>query len=318
MEHAHLRHLRFDRDETPGTVRIGIDLGGTKIEGVALDERGAVQARERAPTPKNDYEGTVAAIATLVGTLEERIGGEATVGIGMPGAISPATGLVKNANSTWLNGRALQEDLHKELRRDVRLANDANCFTLSEAVDGAAARAGLVFGVIVGTGCGGGIAWNRRVWTGPNAIGGEWGHNALPWPRPEEWPGPSCYCGKTGCIETFLSGTGLSRDYLDATGERLDAQTIIAATTTDDRARKALSRYVDRMARALAAVINVLDPDVIVLGGGMSNVAALYDEVPRQWGRYVFSDRVDTRLVAPAHGDSSGVRGAAWLWPARE
>jgi fructokinase len=293
-------------------MRIGVDLGGTKIEAVALDDRGALRARRRVPTPRDDYDGTVRAIAGLVAALEEETEERGTVGVGMPGAISPATGLVKNANSTWLIGRRLEEDLARLLERPVRLANDANCFALSEAVDGAAVGARVVFGVIVGTGTGGGVVVDGRVLTGPNAIAGEWGHNPLPWPRADEWPGPACYCGKTGCVETFLSGPGLARDY---PGGGLSPVEIVArAGSGEAAAEAAVLRYEDRMARALATVVNVLDPDVIVLGGGMSQIARLYDDVPRRWGAYVFSDRVDTRLVPPRHGAASGVRGAAWLW----
>jgi fructokinase len=237
----------------------------------------------------------------------------------MPGTISPATGLVKNANSTWLLGHPLGSDLSRLLRRDVRLANDANCFALSEASDGAAAGAGCVFGVIVGTGTGGGIVVNGRVLTGPNAIAGEWGHNPLPWPGPHEQPGPACWCGKNGCIETFLSGPGLSRDHLAATGEKRSAAEIAAAAGLGDAgAAAALARYAGRMARALASVIDILDPDVIVLGGGLSNLSHLYEEVPSLWGRWVFSDRVETPLLPPRWGDASGVRGAAWLWSEEE
>jgi fructokinase len=300
-------------------MRIGIDLGGTKIEGVVLDANGAICFRERRATPRDDYDGTVEAIADVVGAAERHIGRTATVGIGMPGAISPATGLVKNANSTWLIGRPLDRDLERRLRRPVRLANDANCFALSEASDGAAAGAEVVFGVIVGTGCGGGVVVRGHVLTGPNAIAGEWGHNPLPWPDAHELPGPPCYCGKRGCLETYLSGPGLVRDYLAAAGTAPDGVTgavvVARASTGDDAARAALDRYAHRLARGLASVINVLDPDVIVLGGGVSNVAMLYEAVPRWLNEFVFSDRVTTRLVPPVHGDSSGVRGAAWLWP---
>jgi len=301
-------------------MRIGVDLGGTKIEAVALSGDGAVAARRRVATPRDDYPATLDAIAALVLEVEREAGGApATVGVGMPGAISPATGLVKNANSVWLNGRALAVDLAGRLPRPLRFANDANCFALSEASDGAAAGARVVFGVIVGTGVGGCVVMNGQAWTGPNAIGGEWGHNPLPWPQPGEWPGPPCYCGKTGCIETFLSGPGLTRDHEDTSGRRAEAAAIVAAAEAGDpEAAATLDRYEDRMARALAGVVNVLDPDVIVLGGGMSNVARLYAAVPARWGRYVFSDRVDTRLVPPKHGDASGARGAAWLWSLEE
>jgi fructokinase len=255
----------------------------------------------------------------VVEDLESTLGGQATVGVGMPGAISPATGLVKNANSVWLIGQPLDRDLSRRLGRPVRLANDANCFALSEATDGAGRGARVVFGVIVGTGAGGGIAVEGRVLVGPNAIAGEWGHNPLPWPREGEWPGPACYCGKTGCIETFLSGPALANDHERATGERISAPELTRRAAAGDAAAEAtLARYEDRMARALAAVINILDPDVIVLGGGMSNLRRLYESVPRLWTSYAFSDRVDTALRAPVHGDSSGVRGAAWLWPATE
>ena len=300
-------------------MRIGVDLGGTKIEGLALSAEGAVAARRRVPTPRDDYTATLEAVARLVLELEHEAGGPGTVGIGMPGAISPATGRVKNANSVWLNDRTLAEDLRRLLPRPLRLANDANCFALSEASDGAAAGARAVFGVIVGTGVGGGLVIDGKVWTGPNAIAGEWGHNPLPWPEASEWPGPPCYCGRTGCIETFLSGPGLARDHREAGGADSDALAVAArAERGDAAARAALDRYEDRMARALAGVINVVDPDAIVLGGGMSNVGRLYANVPRLWGRHVFSDRVDTRLLPPAHGDASGARGAAWLWSVEE
>jgi fructokinase len=298
-------------------MRIGVDLGGTKIEAIALDADGRCRLRRRVPTPRDDYAATVETIAGLVLGFERELGGRAVVGIGTPGAVSPATGLMKNANSVWLNGQPLAADLERRLARRLRFANDANCFALSEARDGAAAGARVVFGVIVGTGTGGGLVVDGRVWTGPNAIAGEWGHNPLPWPRDGEWPGPPCYCGKTACIETFLSGPGLTRDHrltAGGTGD-LDAAAIAArAARGDAGAAASLARYEERMARALASVVNVLDPDVIVLGGGMSNLDRLYRAVPRLWGAYVFSDRVDTRLVPPRHGDTSGVRGAAWLW----
>jgi len=298
------------------TTRIGIDLGGTKIEAAVLGDDGAVRARRRVATPRDDYAATLRSIAALVEDLEAEMGSAAVVGVGMPGTISPATGLVKNANSVWLNGHPLAEDLRRLLPRPLRFANDANCFALSEAVDGAAAGAGAVFGVIVGTGTGGGVVVHGRIWTGPNAVAGEFGHNPLPWPNLDEGPGPQCYCGQTGCIETYLSGPGLSRDHERTTGQSLDAAGIaVRAASGDVAAEATLRRYEDRMARALASVVNVLDPDVVVLGGGLSNLSRLYVTVPRLWTRYVFSDRVDTRLVSPRHGDSSGVRGAAWLWP---
>lgn len=293
--------------------RIGIDLGGTKIEVLVLDPAGVDCFRRRIATPRDDYEGTVRAIASLVADAEAATG-PGTVGIGMPGTISPATGLVKNANSTWLNGRPLRDDVIRALGREVRLANDANCLALSEAVDGAAAGAKIVFGVIVGTGTGGAIVSDGRVLIGANAIGGEWGHNPMPWPEPEEWPGPPCYCGRSGCIETFLSGPGMSREHARLTGELLDASTIAAHASAGDRAAEStMDRYERRMARALASIINVVDPDVIVLGGGLSNITRLYERVPLLWTPYVFSDRVVTRLIPARFGDSSGVRGAAWL-----
>ncbi len=297
-------------------LRIGIDLGGTKIEAAAVAADGEIVLRRRVATPRDDYDETLAAMVRLVVEIEREIGRTTTVGVGMPGAISPATGLVKNANSVWLNGRALDRDLQQRMGRAVRFANDANCFALSEARGGGAASGcEIVFGVIVGTGTGGGIVVNGRVLNGRNAVAGEWGHNALPWPRDGESPGPPCYCGLRGCIETFLSGPGLARDFADATGERVRSAEIVArAANGDAAADAALRRYEDRMARALASVINVVDPDTIVLGGGMSNVSRLYANVQRLWSQYVFSDRVDTRLVPPKFGDSSGVRGAAWLW----
>jgi fructokinase len=283
-------------------MRIGVDLGGTKIEAIALEGAREVR-RKRIATPRGDYEATVAAVASLVREM-----GEGSVGIGIPGAVSPVTGLIKNANSTWLIGRALKQDLEASLGREARLENDANCFALSEATDGAGQGAEVVFGVILGTGVGGGIVAHGRLLRGPNAIAGEWGHNPLPAPQAEDLPLPACYCGRTGCIETYLSGPGLERDHLRLTGERLRAEDIVSL------GGEALRRYEERLARALASVINVLDPDVIVLGGGMSNVARLYTEVPRLWSRHVFSDHVATRLARNVHGDSSGVRGAAWLW----
>jgi len=296
-------------------MRIGLDLGGTKLEGIALDDDGAQLARRRVATPRHDYAATVEAMAGLVRDLEAETGRRGTVGVGMPGALSPATGLVKNANSIWLIGQPLDRDLSGLLGRQVRFANDANCFALSEAVDGAAARARVVFGVIVGTGTGGGVVVDRKVLTGPNAIAGEWGHNPLPWPREGEWPGPPCYCGKTGCVETFLSGPGMARDFGQATGEVAAAPEVVArAERGDEAATAALERYEERLARALAVVLNILDPDVVVLGGGMSQILRLYETVPRIWQEWAFSDRVDTVLKPPVHGDSSGVRGAAWLW----
>jgi fructokinase len=301
------------------TRRIGIDLGGTKIEGIVIDEDGRLKTRRRMATPRGDYGATIHGIGQLVADLEKEIGARCSVGIGMPGAVSPASGLIKNANSTWLNGRPFVIDIESRLSRAVRVANDADCFALSEACDGAGAGAETVFGVIIGTGTGGGVVCGRRLVRGPNAIAGEWGHNMLPWPREGEWPGPACYCGRTGCLETFLSGPGFEQDHLARTGTRIGSTEICRLAAAGDVAsRETVGRYIDRLARGLASVINVLDPHVIVLGGGMSNIPALYGEVERAWGAWVFSDRVDTRLARAAHGDSSGVRGAAWLWEAEE
>jgi fructokinase len=297
-------------------MRIGIDLGGTKIEAVALDDCGEELFRKRVATPRDDYAATVEAVAALAEDAESATSSSGTVGIGVPGTISPATGVMKNANSTCLIGKPLREDLEARLGREVRLANDANCFALSEATDGAAAGADIVFGVIVGTGVGSGIVAHGRVLVGVNAVAGEWGHNPLPRMRDDERPGARCYCGRDGCLETWISGTAMARDHRDHGGEDLASDEIARRAGEGDAACAAtLGRYVDRMARGLASIVNVLDPDVIVLGGGMSNVTVLYDRVPELWGAHVFSDRVDTRLVPPRFGDSSGVRGAAWLWP---
>ncbi len=297
-------------------MRIGIDLGGTKIETVVLDAEGREAWRHRVPAPQGDYEATLRAIAGEIEAAEGAVGGvDPFVGLGIPGVICPASGLVKNANSTWLIGRPLDRDLAELLGRPVRVENDANCFALSEALDGAAAG---VWGVLGGRGGGGGGVGEGKVLTGANAVAGEWGHSPLPWPEDGERPGARCYCGKRGCIETFLSGPGFARDHRECTGEDLSPPEIARrAGEGDPGARATLERYTDRMARSLATVINLLDPDVIVLGGGMSKVRSLYDEVPRRWGRYVFSDRVVTRLLPPAHGDASGVRGAARLPPGR-
>ena len=300
-------------------VRIGVDVGGTKIEAIALDPDGNTLLRRRVDTPRNDYQRTVQAIYNLVTSLEHTLGRSGAVGIGIPGALSHATRRVKNANSVWLNDRPLSEDLTRLLARPLRFANDANCFTLSEATDGAARGASSVFGAIIGTGVGGGVVVEGRVLNGPNSIAGEWGHNPLPWPNSEESPGPSCYCGKTACIETFLSGPGFRRDFAAHTGiQESPSEIIVRADRGEPEAEAAVLRYEDRMARALSLVINIFDPDVIVLGGGMSNLKRLYSNVPKAWGQFVFSDRVDTGLVPPNHGDSSGVRGAAWLWALEE
>lgn len=296
--------------------RIGIDLGGTKTEGIVLDGEGRALARLRVATPRGDYDGTLAAIRDLVGRLEGETGGRrATVGVGIPGIVSPATGLVKNANSTWLIGRPFDRDLAAVLERPVRVENDANCLAVSEAADGAGAGAGVVFAAIVGTGCGAGIVAHGRVLSGRNAIGGEWGHNPLPWPRDDERPGPACYCGKHGCLETFVSGPAVAADHRRITGAALTMEAIVAeAASGDADALATLDRLADRLARGLATVVNLLDPDVIVMGGGLSNVEALYAELPPRIQAYAFSDRIDTPVRRAVHGDSSGVRGAAWLW----
>ncbi len=297
-------------------MRIGIDLGGTKIEGIALADDGTELARRRVATPRHDYPATLEAIANLVAYLEQTTQHSAKVGIGIPGAISPATQRVKNANSTWLNGQPLLTDLNHKLQREVRIANDANCFVMSEATDGAGQDATTVFGVIVGTGTGGGICINQQIVQGTNAIGGEWGHNPLPWPQADELPGPACYCGKHGCIETFLSGPGLTQAFVQAGGQAERTEQLIEQLEQGDTlAERIMCQYEHRMARALASVINILDPDVIVLGGGLSKLTRLYENVPQRWSEFVFSDQVDTQLRPPVHGDASGVRGAAWLWP---
>jgi fructokinase len=329
-------------------MRIGIDLGGTKTEIICLnDSNGKELYRQRIPTLRGNYKGTIDSLVDLIGNAEDILKKKGTVGIGIPGTISPDTGFVKNANSTWINGHPLDKDLASALARPIRIENDANCFAVSEATDGAGSGQDVVFGVIIGTGCGGGVAINGRAHRGINSIGGEWGHNPLPYPRigiadssslyacfeshPDmkdkldsyfiadevlgEYPGPLCYCGRRGCLETWISGTGFKNDYKRVTGVEMSTHDIIDATQTgEEKAVAALGRYMDRLARSLAQVINILDPDVIVLGGGMSNVQALYDEVPKIWGQYIFSDSVKTPLMAARHGDSSGVRGAAWLW----
>lgn len=296
-------------------MRIGIDMGGTKIEGIALADGGEELSRQRVPTPQDDYEATVSAVVELVEALEEEAGEEGSVGIGIPGAISPVTGLVKNANSTWIIGRPLDDDVARALERPVRVANDANCFALSEAVDGAAAGASSVFGVILGTGVGGGIVLDRRPLAGASRIAGEWGHNPLPVRTDDELPGPPCYCGRRGCVETFLSGPGMGADHERVTGARMDAPAIVrAAGEGEPEAEATLERYVERLGRALAVVVNIVDPEVVVLGGGVSNTPRLAERVQTALVPYVFSDEVAARVVRHRHGDSSGVRGAAWLW----
>ena len=296
-------------------IRIGIDLGGTKIEIIALDAAGRELLRRRVATPARDYSATLAEVAALVAWAEAELGARGSIGIGTPGALSQATGLLKNANSTCLNGRPVKQDLEALLGRELRIANDANCFALSEAVDGAGREAQVVFGVILGTGVGGGIVISRRVLAGANSIAGEWGHTPLPLPRAQDLPLPVCYCGRMGCIETYLSGPGMAKRHAAATGASLSPSEIVAAAAAGDAgAERTLQLYEDRLARSLAGVINVVDPDAIVLGGGMSNIERLYASVPRLWAPYVFSDSIVTRLARHRHGDSSGVRGAAWLW----
>jgi fructokinase len=298
-------------------MRIGIDLGGTKTEAIALDHNGHELHRRRVPTPQGDYPATIAANQGLVQTMEELTGQTGTVGIGIPGTIVRSTGLVKNANSTWLNGQPLERDLSFALEREVRCANDANCFTVSEATDGAAKDFHLVFGVILGTGCGGGISIGHRVHAGRNGLGGEWGHLPLPWATPAELPGPPCYCGKTGCIETWISGTGFERDFERVNGHPLRGKQIVAnANAGDPTAQATLDRLLDRIARSLTILVDILDPDAIVLGGGLSNLPHLYDgSLSARLSAYTFGGAVDTPILRNLHGDSSGVRGAAWLWP---
>ena len=305
-------------------LRIGVDLGGTKMEGIALDGDGRELCRKRVATPRTSYEEILSALVGLIESVEAECGGHGSVGLGIPGITSPATGLVKNANTTLLIGHPLDKDLEARLGRPVRVGNDANCFALSEATDGAASAAELgvarptVFGVILGTGTGGGVVVGGELLVGRDAIAGEWGHNCLPWPLPEECPGPACWCGLSGCIETYLSGPALARAHEQRTGQALDATRVAAlADQGDAEAIRTLDQYADRLARALASIINVLNPDAIVLGGGVSNVSRLYEAVPRLWTRHVFSDVVTTRLLRAKYGDSSGVRGAAWLWSGR-
>ena len=299
-------------------MRIGIDLGGTKVEIVALDPDAGTELLRRRVATERTYEGVVREIRDLVLTAERELGRTGTVGVGIPGTISKDTGRIKNANSTWINGKPLDRDLSDALAREVRLENDANCFAISEAHDGAGSGSEVVFGVILGTGVGAGIVVGGRCLRGVNGIGGEWGHNPLPWARTidNELPGRSCYCGKSGCVETWLSGPGFEADYFQATGNRKSAEEIaLDAVANEPQASAALSRYVDRLARGLSQVINIIDPDVVILGGGMGKIERLYQDVPLNWERYVFSDVVRTQIKPPLHGDSSGVRGAAWLWP---
>jgi len=296
-------------------MRIGIDLGGTKIEAIALAADGSEMIRQRIDTPAGNYQKILGAIVRLIQSIENTLSLTASIGVGTPGALSPASGLLRNSNSVCMNGQPVKQDLEKLLGREIRISNDANCFALSEATDGAAKNAGVVFGVIIGTGTGAGIVVNGRVLNGPNAIAGEWGHNPLPWPGQNELPGPECYCGKSGCLETFLSGPALSHDFQLNTKIHLPTVEILAlADAGDSQAEACVLRYENRLARGLSHVINILDPDVIVLGGGMSNIQRLYKNIPKILPNYVFSDVLNTQLVAPMYGDSSGVRGAAWLW----
>lgn len=306
---------------TPGNspdnrLRIGIDLGGTKIEFVALERDGREVHRHRVPTPRGDYDATIRALKEGVEGIERDLKRAASVGVGIPGTISGITHTVKNANSTWMNGRAFDKDLGAALGREVRCANDANCLAVSEATDGAGAGKHIVFAVILGTGCGGGVAFDGRVHNGRNGVAGEWGHNTLPWMKKDEYPGPECYCGQRGCIETWISGTGMEADYLRVTHSARKAKDIVALADTGDAGAVAcLQRYEDRLTRSLANMINILDPDVIVLGGGVSQVPQLYRDVPGRLKEYVFGLEADTPILVAKHGDASGVRGAAWLWP---
>jgi fructokinase len=300
-------------------LRIGVDLGGTKIEFIALDRDGRELHRHRVATPREDYEGTVRQIKEGVKQIERELQRSATVGVGIPGTVSSVTHTVKNANSTWIIGKPFDRDLSKALNREVRCANDANCLAVSEATDGAGAGKHIVFAVILGTGCGGGIAVDGRVHNGPNGVAGEWGHATLPWMRPDEFPGPPCYCGFRGCIETWISGTGLEADYARATNAKLRGKEIIARCEQGEPdAIACVQRYEDRLTRSLAQLVNILDPDVIVLGGGVSQVPRLYQNVPRRLKEYVFGKEADTPVLVAKHGDASGVRGAAWLWPLEE
>ena len=303
-------------DDARNELRIGIDLGGTKIEFVALERDGREVHKHRVATPRGDYDATVRAIMEGVERIERELGRSATVGVGIPGTISGITHTVKNANSTWMNGKPFDKDLSRVLKREVRCANDANCLAVSEATDGAGAGKSMVFAVILGTGCGGGIAVDGRVHNGPNGVAGEWGHTVLPWMRPEEFPGPACYCGFRGCIETWISGTGLEKDYERATKTKLLGKEIVARSAAGEaEAMACLDRYEDRLTRSLAQIVNILDPDVIVLGGGVSQVPRLYQNVPKRLMEYVFGREAHTPMLVAKHGDASGVRGAAWLWP---
>jgi fructokinase len=296
-------------------LRVGIDLGGTKIAGIVLGADGVVVGEHRMPAPRHDYGATIGAIGEMARVLEAQAGARGSIGIGIPGSVAPRSGLVQNANSTWLNDKPLQRDLEAHLGCAVRLANDANCFALSEAVDGAGAGFRAVFGVILGTGCGGGLVFDGRVIDGPRGVGGEWGHNPLPWATADEHPGARCWCGHHGCMETWVSGTGLEADHARVTGEQVAGEEIaVRAARGDAAARASLDRHASRLARGLAHVINIFDPEVIVLGGGLSKLAHLYEEVPALAAPYVFADPAEVVVRPPRWGDAGGVRGAAWLW----
>jgi fructokinase len=297
------------------SIRVGVDLGGTKIEAIVLGARGEELARQRVATPRDDYPATLETIAGLVQEVERQAGVQGSIGVGMPGSFSPTTGLVRNSNSVWLNGEPFDRDLQERLGRPIRYANDANCLAVSEAVDGAGAGFAVVFAVILGTGTGAGVAVQGEVHEGPNFVGGEWGHNPLGWMTAEEFPGPDCYCGLQGCVETFVSGSGLERDFREVNGEALRGPEIVArAASGDAKAEASLQRYELRLARALAGVVNILDPDVLVLGGGMSNLERIYTALPELMPRWTFGNEFTTPIRKAKHGDSSGVRGAAWLW----
>jgi len=317
MSKRHQRKLNWAKTpERNQPMRIGIDLGGTKTELIAIDNTGNELSRERIPTPAQSYDKILHSIKDIIEITEEKLSLTGTIGIGMPGAISPATGLIKNSNTVCLNGKRFSEDLEKIIKRPVRIANDANCFALSEAIDGAGKTASIVFGAILGTGCGGGVVINQQLIVGSNAISGEWGHNPLPWASASELASGPCYCGKTGCIELFLSGTGIERDHYQTWGEKKKSKDIFSlAKEGDAHCSQTINVYKDRLARSLASIINIIDPHVIVLGGGVSNVNDLYYDIPQLLNKYVFSDHISTQIVKNKYGDSSGVRGAAWLWP---
>ncbi len=296
-------------------IRIGIDLGGTKIAAIAMDLQNRTLAELRIPTPRHDYDATIMAIKGLTTSLRKKTGSRATIGIGIPGSVSPQSGLIQNANSTWLNGKPFQDDLQYALNAPVRMANDADCFALSEAVDGAGKGMSCVFGVIIGTGCGSGIVINRRILSGPHAISGEWGHTPLPWMREDEFPGQKCWCGRTGCLETWISGPAISAEHQRRTSERPSAEQIAArAIEGDAQAQKTLQLHLLRLARGLAMIVNIFDPSIIVLGGGLSKMKHLYDDLPEKMTPWIFADNPAPKIAAPHFGDSSGVRGAAWLW----